>query len=58
MCAGVGASLFLHNTEVSDRVQIRSSLDGSKRGEELHGGEEAAQKIPKAGPKQRLNPFM
>lgn len=47
--AGVGASLHLHNTEVSDScwVKIRRSPEGSQEGEALHRGEKAAQNFQK-----------
>lgn len=57
---GVGASLCLHSTEESDRVARFRSAQAQKvhRGVRHSTEGESSTEIPKAGPKQRLNPFM
>lgn len=60
ICAGVGARLCLHSTEMSDRVAWFRSAQAQKvhRGMKRSTEGDSGTKIPKAGPEQRLNPFM
>lgn len=60
ICAGVGARLCLHNTEMSDRVAWFRSAQAQKvhRGMKRSTEGDSSTEIPKAGPEQRLNPFM